>query len=648
LASRWPRRICKATLRSYDADAALEIDGVIEVEITSEEGTYHGHNVGYIVAESKPALRQALRALNAQWRMDRPDTRIEDAMSDAPEASDATTALLSECDHVLEAVYTTPVVTHSPLETHGGVVDHKGDSATIYSSTQGTQAATDGISEAIGLPRSSYEVICEYIGGGFGSKLNGAGKEGALAARLSAKHRKPVYVFTDRAEDHLDTGNRPSSRNFVRVGFNGDGTIKGGQIHTWGGVGVAAAGGGSSIPTGRYRYGEIQSGHNDVSFNGGAPRPFRAPGQPQGTFAEELMLDEIATICNTDPVALRLKHETDDDRKVMFEQGAERIGWRNRQPTGAQTGAVRRGFGCASASWPRFPARAEAEVVINRDGSVEARTGTQDIGTGQRTIMAVVVSDYLGVPLDAISVAIGRSSLPPGPGSGGSMTAHNTSPAMMGASEEAKHKFLTHIADMMGANVSEFDLVKGEVFRHNEPLMPFAQACARLPVEQVIGRGTHGRTEGQDYVKEGHSHGVQFVDLEVDTETGVIDVKRVVAIQSCGMVLCRKTAESQIIGGVIQGLSYALFEDKILDRNTGAMVNPNLEMYKILGPADMPRIEPVLWTKGQTGVRSLGEPPIIPTAGAVACAVYNAVGAPVRSLPLTPDRVLDAVQRSRA
>jgi xanthine dehydrogenase YagR molybdenum-binding subunit len=142
----------------------------------------------------------------------------------------------------------------------------------------------------------------------------------------------------------------------------------------------------------------------------------------------------------------------------------------------------------------------------------------------------------------------------------------------------------------------------------------------------------------------GHSHGAQFVDLEVDTETGVIRLKRIVAVQSCGKIVCRKTAESQVIGGVIQGLSYALFEDKILDRNFGTMVNPDFEMYKIAGTADMPHIEPVLWTGDQDGVRSLGEPPTIPTAGAIACGVFNAIGRPVRHLPLTPDRVLAALE----
>jgi len=636
----------KARLRSVDEGAAMAVEGVVEVVMDGERGQYHGHNIGYVVAESKTALRRGMRALNAQWERERPDTRIEDAMSDAPDANDRTNQILADADGVFEAVYTTPVVTHSPLETHGAVVVHEGERATVYVSTQGTQAATDGLSDPLGLPRSNYEVICEFIGGGFGSKLNGAGKEGSIAAQVSRKHRRPVSLFTDRDEDHLDTGNRPSSRNQVRIGYRGDGTIVGGQVHTWGGVGVAGGGGGSDVPSGRYNLGDIQQSHEDVRFNAGAPRPFRAPGSPQGAFAEEMMLDEIAAMVGIDPLTIRLRHETEQDRKEMLEWGAELIGWRDRRSNGMGEGPVKRGFGCGTASWPRFPARAEAEVVINRDGSVVARTGTQDIGTGTRTIMGVVAADYLGVPLEVVEVEIGRGSLPPGPASGGSMTAHNTAPAMMGAAEDAKRRFLQIVADREGVDASELDIYAGEVLRHGEPVVSFAQACRRMGRDSITGRGEHGRNTGQEYVKEGHSHGAQFVDLRVDTETGVIHVDRIVAIQACGRVLARKTAESQIIGGVIQGLSYALFEDKILDRNTGAMVNPNLEMYKILGSADMPHIEPILWTKGQTGVRSLGEPPIIPTAAATACAVFNAVGAPVRSLPLTPDLVLDAVERS--
>lgn len=630
-------------LASHDADAAKAVPGVIELEITGDTGQYQGHNVGHVVAESPASLRRALAALRAVWTPSPVKTRIVDEAPGAPPVREASAKILADAEHVIEAVYSTQVQTHSSLETHGAVVDHRGDSATVYASTQGTFATRDGLDEAIGLPRASYEVICEYVGGGFGSKLNGPGKEGVTAARIAAKYKRPTYLFVSRAEDHLDTGNRPSSRTYVRVAFNKNGDVLGGQIDTFGGVGVARGGGGCSVPSGRYNLGQIDSHHTDVRLNSGAPRPFRAPGSPQGAFVEELLLDEMAHKVNTDPLALRLKLDTDADRREMMRLGASLIGWDSRKPTGSQSAEIRTGFGMGTASWGRFPAQADAEVVISRDGSVEVRTGTQDIGTGQRTAMAVLAADELGVPLRAVSVSIGSSRLPIGPGSGGSVTASNTGPAVIQAAQDAKQKLLAVLAERQSADPSEFDLADGRVIRHNEPFLSWKDACATLPNDAIVGRGQWNRQRMSRDDSTGHSHGVQFVRLSVDTSTGVVRVNEVVAIQACGRVIARKTAESQIIGGVIQGISYALFEDKVLDPALGSMLNPNLEMYKVLGTDDMPHIRPVLWNKDFSGIRPLGEPPTIPTAGAIAAAVFNAIGSAVRHLPITPDKVLAAI-----
>ncbi len=634
------------TLVSIQEKAALAADGVVEVQLNGEEGKYHGHPVGYLVAESKLALQRGLSILQPKWRMDRVKAGMQDTAGKPPKSPDPSSkvkSILDGADHTLEAVYSTPVQTHSSLETHGCSIDHDGDRATVYISTQGTFAARDGMDGPLGLSRSKYEIVCEYIGGGFGSKLQGAGREGVTAAKVAAKYKRPTYLFVDRAEEHLDTGNRPSSRTLVRVGVNNDGTILGGQVHTWGGVGVGG-GGGVSVPSRRYNLGNIEKNHDNVRFNGGAPRAFRAPGSPQGAFAEELMLDEVAAMIDLDPLQLRLKLENSDDRREMFEMGAEIIGWKQRKPNGSQKSVLRRGFGLGSSSWGRFPTHTEAEVVVNRDGSVEVRTGTQDIGTGQRTAMAIVAAEGLGAPLEAMEVQIGHSSLPIGPGSGGSMTAHNTAPAMFDAAQEAKKKLLAIIAERLNHSEKNLDLKEGYVFHKGESIMSWIDACSKIGGEHILGRGLWNRKKLRSDSGKGHSEGVQFVELLVDTETGVISLQRIIAIQACGRVICRKTAESQIIGGVLQGLSYALFENKLLDPRIGAMLNPNFEEYKIAGTADTPHIEPVLWTKGQTGVRSLGEPPTIPTSGAIAGALFNALGRPVRHLPLTPDKVLAALE----
>lgn len=633
-------------LNAIDRDAAMRVPGVIEIVMTSENGRgqYHGHSVGYIVAESKTALRRGMRAADPIWQRSRDfKTGIEDTVRERASVESSVRRRLNGADFVVETSYSTPVQTHSSLETHGAVAHHQGDRAVVYASTQGTFATLDGAAEPLGLAKSRVEVRCEYIGGGFGSKLQ-PGKEVMIACEVSRKHKRPVSLFVDRDEEHLDTGNRPSSLIFASVGINRDGSIVGGQINTFGGVGVGRGGGGVSFPSGRYDLANVEKHHQDVQFNAGSPRPFRAPGRPQGAFAEELLLDELATGIDMDPLELRRKLEVSDDRREMYELGAELIGWSRRKKTGSQTGTTRTGLGLGTTDWPRFPAQADAEVVIHRDGSVEARTGTQDIGTGQRTVMAVCAAVALGIPLHMVDVRIGNSTLPNGPGSGGSVTSTNSSVAMMAAAADARQKLLEAVAGRVGGDASEFEIHEGHVVRDHEPVMTFAEACARINGESVTGRGSNDDTSRQRFGGEGHSQGVQFVEVEVDTEIGVISVKRVIAIQACGQVACRKTAESQIIGGVVQGLSYALFENRILDPSLGAMINPNLEQYKILGTADMPHIQPVLWTKGQTGIRPLGEPPTIPTAGATACALFNAIGRPVRHLPLTPDRVLAALE----
>ncbi len=631
----------QARLESFDRERALEVDGVVEVELQGRSGEYHGDIVGHIVAESKPALRRAMNALGATWRRRPSLTRLEDDMDDPPDVNAATRDLLSEAEHVFEATYTTPVQTHACLETHVLVVDHDGERATVYASTQGTSVVNEQVAEPLDLPQSKYEVVCEYVGGGFGSKFP-IGREGQLAASIAAKYKRPVMCDLDRAEEHLDTGNRPSSRSTVRIGVNEDGTILGGRIHTWGGTGVVQRGGGVRFPSGRFDFGEIQKSHHDVSFNGGAPRPMRAPGHPQGAFAEELMVDEIAELVGVDPVEYRKRLDTSDARREMYDLGAELIGWNQREATGEQRRAIRRGFGVGSTTWGPNRSNAECEVVIHQDGSVEARTGTQDIGTGQKTIMGVLAAEHLGVPLRNVEVRIGRSTLPAGPPSGGSVTAPGTSPAMIDAAHDARRQLLDAIAEQEDLNADDLRLEGGNVYRGDERILEWSRAVRRMRNDRITGRG---RSTGRDdpHWGEGHSDGVQFVSLSVDVETGMIRVDKVIAIQSCGRVVARKTAESQIIGGVIQGLSFALYEEKLLDRWTGAMVNPDLEMYKILGSRDMPHIVPVLWDKGQSGVRSLGEPPVIPTAGAVAGAVFNALGRPVRDLPLTPDKVLAAL-----
>jgi len=642
----------RAELVSCDEDAARAVPGVLEVDAADNVGgtfTYHGHNAGHVVAETPTALRRGLAALACEWRRLSAVVDIDQAQPPMPEIDAEEQARLDEvlarADHVVDTVYETQVQTHSSLETHGGRVDATSDPVMVHGSTQSNFGFRDEIARTLDRPNNAVEMHCEYVGGGFGSKF-GAGKEGRLAAQVSARLGRPCRVFCDRAEEHLDTGNRPSSRQHFRIGATADGRITGGAHITFGGVGVGGRGGGVSEP--RYDLGDlVVREHRNVSFNAGAPRAFRAPGHPQAMFAVELLMDELASGIGMDPLEFRRRNETSETRKRMYEAGSRLIGWSDRVANGSRTGSLKRGYGMGSTDWKDIRTSAEAEVVIHPDGSVEARSGTQDIGTGQRTVMAIVAAEHLGVPLAVVGSRVGNTTLPVGPASGGSVTAPNSAAAMIAAALDVRGKFLDRVADRTGMNGGDLDLVDGSVIdrRNHEPVVAWSEACSLL-TGPVTGRGATSRGDAR-HRGDGRTDGVQFAEVVVDTETGVIKVERIVALQACGKIVCRKTAESQVIGGVIQGVSYALFENRILDRVTGAMVNPNLESYKIAGAIDMPEIHPILWDDGATGVRSLGEPPTIPTAGAIACAVYNAIGTPVRSLPLTPDRVLAALDEGR-
>lgn len=634
----------KAKFESADAKAAEAVSGVLAVRVDrlGEEFTYHGQNAGWIAAETPAALRAGLRALKCVWKRLPVTTGIDSAEPAMPVLSSDEQIdvedMLSKADAIIDAVYSTQVQTHSALETHGCRVDYLGDRAIVYASTQSNFGFRDGLGDRLELDESRIEIDCQYVGGGFGAKF-GPGKEGSLAAAISRRFNRPCWVFCDRKEEHLDTGNRPSSRQHYRIGVKKSGEILGGSIFVFGGVGVA--GGGGDVCGTRYNFGQVNRKSEDVTFNAGGPRAFRAPGHPQGMFAVELAMEEMANAIGMDPMAFRIKNDPSARRHEMMAKGAAWIGWSDREPTGSQSSVIRTGYGLGITDWPHWPTEAEAEVLVHRDGSVVAKCGAQDIGTGFRTLVAVTAAHYLGIPTAFVEAMIGSTNLPIGPASGGSVTSPNTAPAIAEASDDARKQLLDLVARQVGSDAASLTIISGDITRDGRKVMDWKDACQLIGMKPLSGKGR--MRPNSPYRGDGHSEGVQFAKVRVDTETGVIRVDRIIAIQACGQVVCRKTAESQIIGGVIQGLSFALFEDRILDRQTGAMVNPNFEMYKIAGSADMPCIEPVLWPDSGSGVRGLGEPPTVPTAGAIACAVYNAIGRPVRSLPLTPDRVLTAL-----
>jgi CO/xanthine dehydrogenase Mo-binding subunit len=352
-----------------------------------------------------------------------------------------------------------------------------------------------------------------------------------------------------------------------------------------------------------------------------------------------------------DPLELRAKIDESPARKVERDIILERTNWRNRRPAGSDPGPIKRGSGLSQSVWYRFvDMHSSCEVRISRDGSVELLSAVQDIGGGAKTVLAQVVAEEFGIPPQSVGIRIGDTRYPIGPDSGGSVTTGSITPAVRNTAYQAKLKFLAAVAPSLNASAGDLALQDGRVVVKSDPSrsLSLRQAAAKLPTGEIAAR----TTRVPDYSKARLTYGgVDYVEVAVDTETGRIHVEKVFGVHDCGRPINPTGVISQINGGILQGISYALFEQRIMDRQQGSMLNANLESYKILGARETPEIEIVLIenyiAQSSTDAAGIGESAgIIALAAAVGNAVYNATGVRMRKLPMTPANVLAALGKT--
>jgi xanthine dehydrogenase YagR molybdenum-binding subunit len=364
--------------------------------------------------------------------------------------------------------------------------------------------------------------------------------------------------------------------------------------------------------------------------------------------AEKLGLDPLVLRDRIDPSAVRR-----EERRI----GAERIGWHRRHKPGADPGAMKRGLGVAQSLWgANVQLNSSCEVRLMRDGSVEVLSSVQDIGTGITTVLAQTVAETLGLQPDDVTVRIGDTEFPPGPPSYGSRTTASITPPARVAAWRVQQQLFRETALSLNAAADDLVMREGKIAVRTDPSrsISFRDAASRLRNDRISAVATRSddyagfrRRMGDAALALQDLGGVQFAEVTVDTETGIVRVDRVVAVQDCGRPMNPRQIESQVHGGVLMGLSYALFEDRILDAHTGRMVNPNLEQYKLVGPRETPDIDVIVLEnyQGQSATDAYGiaEPANIATAPAIANAVYNAIGIRLRNLPMTPAAVLTAL-----
>ncbi|MBX2997366.1 MAG: xanthine dehydrogenase family protein molybdopterin-binding subunit [Caldilineaceae bacterium] len=562
----------------------------------------------------------------------------------------------AEADVIVDEVYVTEVSLHNAFEPHGCTTHWQGDQLIIYESTQGIFGVRDQVAEKLGLPTHKVRVIKQYMGGGFGAKQI-VWKQTIIAALLAKASGRPVQLMLDREAENLATGNRNATRQHIRIGAKRDGTLTALEVEVRQSVGAYMVGGEASdvisIYQHLYRCPNLRAKQTGVYINAGPSVAFRAPGYVEGCFGLESAIDQLARELGIDPLDLRLRNYTGEDQekdlpysspeslRASYERASEAFGWRTYRKPQPQ-GSRRRGIGLAAHEWAAGSGSppAYAWIKLNGDGSADVITGSQDIGTGTRTGLAQVAAEELGLPMESITLYLGDTALGPyAPTSSGSATLPSLAPAIREAAINVKDQLCKAASQRLEEDPSNLRVENGEIFAVDDQStrVSVAEICAAIAPHMIQGQGRRGPNPEDKSVR---TFGVQCAEVEVDVETGEVTILRVVASHDCGRIVNPKMVDSQVIGGITQAIGFAMTEERIIDVQSGVVLNPNLEDYKIPTIMDIPPIThaavdlPDL-EANSTGIKGVGEPPIVPTAPAIANAIFDAVGVRLRKAPFT-------------
>jgi xanthine dehydrogenase YagR molybdenum-binding subunit len=666
-----------------------------EQDAVGRELFYAGDEVAAVAADTEEHAKDALKAIKVEYQeldhmvseeevLKTPDKKTTPGpLKGNLSAGSAATrgdidAGFKDAEAVAEGTYGVPVISHQCLESHGLVAEWDQDGGlTVWASTQATVATAVALAGRFGIPQAKVKCITHYMGGGFGSKF-GPDIQGIIAADLARRAGAAVKIMLDREEEVTTAGNRPSAYGTVKIGGKKDGSITAFAIDCYGTSGYA---GGATVNLNLLPYVYLDAipnwkrAHSVALINAGGARAMRAPGHPQNCVLTEFAVDDLAAKLGIDPLVIRRKNLPPNNPDVKAKDpvawagrrndvyneeldiALQLSGWKERwhpPGKGPGQGPIKHGIGMALHTWGGFAAGGktanECTVRINKDGSVTAETSTQDLGTAQRTVTAIVAAEILGLMPTDVVVNLGESQYGFSSGSGGSTTCPSQAPAALLAAQAARDDLFNKAGPKVGADPKDLAIEPGQVVNtKTKQAWAWKEFCARLGMDEAKGKGEWSLALSNEpdnaNISSGQVGGVQIAEVLVDSETGAVRVKHMVAVQDCGLVVNKMACESQVAGGVIMGLNYALFEECIRDKVTGRQCNPDMEFYKLGGLGDMPRITVHMMDMPDRGVIGIGEPPTISTAAAIGNAVFNALGVRVPILPLTPKRVLDALAK---
>lgn len=663
-----------AKILSIDTSAAEKMPGVRVVKIVQGPGSvlqWAGDEIAVVVAVDEATAKDALRAIKIEYeRM--PHVVNDEDLAAVPTDNKRPTAertqgepdkAFTEADVTVEGYYGNAIITHCCLESHGQTIEWTdANNVLIHPSTQGVSVIGNDLAKALEIPAGNVNLKMDFIGGGFGSKfaIDRWGVECAKVSKMA--EGKPVKLHLERDAELTIAGSRPSMYAKVKVGAKKDGTLTAWQSEAWGTGGIAGMGAPalpymlnfqSGVPNYRTKY-------TSVSTNTAPQRAWRAPSHPQLALITMGALEDLAAALKMDPIEfLRKNINLFAPRAEIYSQeldkAAELANWKaNWRPRGegapGSTKTVKRGLGVSMHTWGGGGNASNCDVTIYPDGSVDIKSGTQDLGVGTITVLNIVVAETMGIPMEWVKVFIGSNRYPASSASGGSTTVGGISSASRRGSVDALNQLFAKVAPTLGVKPEELEAADGKIRVIANPSKSIAwkEACAKLGSQPITVRGEH--KAGNRELSSSGVGGVQIADVSVDIETGIVKMNNFYAVQDCGLVMDLKTAESQVFGAMIMGVTYSLYEERIMDNATGRVLNPNMEFYKLAGAMDIGNFKVHMMTgKGydERGPVGLGEPPTNSPGAAISNAVANAIGVRVPTLPLTPDKVLAALANKK-
>ncbi|MGW1316757.1 xanthine dehydrogenase family protein molybdopterin-binding subunit [Streptomyces sp. NPDC002426] len=599
-----------------------------------------GWPVALVVAETSEQAREAAESLVVRYEEEAHDVTFPGERPDAstgpgPGGPGATEkgdleAELAASAFVLDAEYSTPEEHHNSMEPHAVTALWDGGRLEVVDSNQGTVWVADELAKLFSLDPASVRVRSEHVGGGFGSKGVRAHQVAAVMAATSLS--RPVRVVMTRRQMFSLAGYRSPTTQRVRLGADAEGRLRALEHRCLSRTSTVYEFIESGAGPARVMY-DAPAHHTEnqvVELDVPSPTFMRAPGEAPGSFALESAIDELAEQCGIDPIELRLRNEPEvgpvsglpfstRNLPACFREGARRFGWADRDPRPGvrREGRWLLGTGTAAASFFAGAAPSTAAVTAEADGTFTVRINAADIGTGARTALTLVAADAFGVPTDRVRVRIGDSDFGPAMIAGGSMGTRSWAWAVTAAAGELRERL---------------SLGDG------------------IPPEGITVRSDTTEAVGALAQKERHSFGAQFAEVAVDVATGEVRVRRMLGVFAAGRIVNPLTARGQFTGGMIWGISMALHEEAVRDRNTGALYGADLAGYHVATNADVPLVE-ADWVDDPdpddpVGIKGIGEIGIVGAAAAVANAVWHATGVRHRALPIRPDRVLTAGTRA--